>query len=118
MACRKKKNIEGETKQRADYANFLTAIGGAALPRKQEAIKLAKLHHDTNRYGEPQGEKPIGIYSSDAPLKVCRSTRYMVIESVKANQEIQTNGYAKAQVILKKSGFGSTWTRVNNCTPG
>jgi len=121
-AANKKVNIEGETEQRADYANFLTAIGGAALPRKQEAIKLAKLHHDTpNRYGEPQGEKPIGIYSSDAPLKVYESTRYTWtrIESVKANQkEIQTNGYAQAQVILKKSGFGSTWTRVNNCTPG
>lgn len=120
-AANKEISNDGE-ERRADYAAFLTAIGGAAMPRKCAAIKLAKVHYDTpNRYGEPQGERPVGIYSADAPTKVYESTRYTwtpVEGATKAGKTIDSSGQAQAQAILKKSGFGSTWTRVNNCTGG
>jgi hypothetical protein len=117
IAANKKVDIEGETERRADYAGFLHAIGGAALPRKHEAIKLAKQHYgEINRYGELQGEKPVGIYSSDAPAVVYTSTRYTWTRL--EGKAIPVNGTAQAQVIFKKTGSGSTWTRVNNCTHG
>lgn len=119
-AAQKTMTSLGETEQRADYASYLKAIGGAAIPRKHARIKLAKLHYDTpNKYGEPQGEKPIGIYSSDAPMKIYESTRYTWtrVDGVgSAAQAIQVDGAAQAQATFKKSGFASTWTRVNNCT--
>jgi hypothetical protein len=120
-AANKELSNEGDEK-RADYSAFLSAIGGAAMPRKCASIKLAKVHYDTpNRYGEPQGEKPVGIYSADEPTKVYESTRYTwtrIEGAEKSKKIIESTGQAQAQAILKKSGFGSTWTRVNNCTGG
>jgi hypothetical protein len=119
-AAQKTLSGEGTVERRADYAGYLKANGGAALPRKHARIKLAKLHYDTpNKYGEPLGEKPIGIYSSDAPMKIYESTRYtwMPVEvSSITPKTIEVGGKAQAQAVLKKSGFVSTWTRVNNCT--
>jgi hypothetical protein len=119
-AAQKTMTSLGETEHRADYASYLKAIGGAAIPRKHARIQLAKLHCDTpNKYGEPLGEKPIGIYSSDAPMKIYESTRYTWtrVDGVSSiAQAIQVDGAAQAKTLLKKSGFASTWTRVNNCT--
>ncbi|MBX9900910.1 MAG: replication endonuclease [Burkholderiaceae bacterium] len=120
-AANKEITSEGGEK-RVNYAAFLSASGGAAMPRKHATIKLAKVHYDTpNRYGEPLGEKPVGIYSADAPKKVYESTRYTwtpVEGAAKNKKTIDSSGQAQAQAILKKSGFDSTWTRVNNCTGG
>ncbi len=126
QAAQKTLTAEGETDQRADYASFLSALGGVAIPRKQARIQLAKVHYDTpGKYGEALGEKPIGIVASDAPFKVYESTRYTWTRiekpaAVGAGQPgvriIATDGTAQAQEVLKKSGFGLPWTRVNNCT--
>ena len=121
-AAQKTITADGETERRADYAGYLKATGGAAIPRKHEQIKLAKLHDDTlGRYGEALGERPIGIYAIDEPLKVYESTRYTWkrIDIPNAvNQTIASDAQSQAQALLKNSGIGSTWTRVNNCTPG
>lgn len=121
-AAQKTLSVDGETERRADYSGYLKATGGAAIPRKHEQIKLAKLHDDTlGRYGEALGERPIGIYTVDEPLKVYESTRYTwkridVVDAV--NQTIASDAQSQAKAVLKNSGIGSTWTRVNNCTHG
>jgi hypothetical protein len=119
-AAQKTMSEDGDGSQRADYAGYLKAIGGAGLPRKSARIQLAKVHYDTpGRYGEAIGEKPIGIYASDAPLKVYASTRYTWTRVDVANSQgspIETGGTAQASVVLKNSGVASPWTRVNNCT--
>lgn len=106
--------------QRADYAGYLKAIGGAAVPRKHALIRLAKVHYDTpGRYGEPMGERPIGIVASDAPFKVYESIRYQwqrVESSASVAKIITADGVAQARVAIQKIGVGSAWTRVNNCT--
>ncbi|MDQ1925094.1 replication endonuclease [Massilia pseudoviolaceinigra] len=125
QAAQKTLTAEGDTDQRADYALFLTALGGVAIPRKQTRIQLAKVHYDTpGKYGEAMGEKPIGIVASDAPFKVYESTRYTwtridtpaCVGGESNARTIATDGTAQAQEVLKKSGFALPWTRVNNCT--
>ncbi len=119
-AAQKNLSGEGEVEQRADYAGYLKAIGGAAMPRKNALIKLAKLHFDTpSKYGEPLGEKPIGIYSSDAPMKIYESIRYVwtrIDNAGSAVRDLLIDGVAQVGAALNNSGFASTWTRVNNCT--
>jgi hypothetical protein len=132
-AVQKTQSAEGGTEQRADYARFINAVGGVAIPRKDARIKLAKLHYDTpGRYGDAIGEKPIGIVDAAAPMKVYESTRYTWTQiDAKATPaskhaaparaaadacEIDTSGSAQAQTMLKKSVFAVPWTRVNNCT--
>lgn len=125
QAAQKTLTAEGDTDQRADYASFLSALGGVAIPRKQARIQLAKVHYDTpGKYGEALGEKPIGIVASDAPFKVYESTRYTwtridtpaAVGGESRACTIATDGTAQAQEVLKKSGFALPWTRVNNCT--
>lgn len=119
-AAQKQAMADGEGFQRADYAQYLKALGGAAIPRKHALIRLAKLHYDTlGRYGEAIGEKPIGIVASDAPFKVYESVRYQwqrIESAVTVGENIATDGATQAQAALQKIGFGSAWTRVNNCT--
>jgi hypothetical protein len=119
-AAQKQALSDGEGFQRADYAKYLKAIGGAAIPRKHALIRLAKVHYDTpGRYGEPMGEKPIGIVASDAPFKIYESIRYQwqrVESHPHGVKPIATDGASQAQAALQKIGFGSAWTRVNNCT--
>lgn len=119
-AAQKQVLSDGEGFQRADYAQYLKAIGGAAIPRKHALIRLAKVHFDTpGRYGEPMGEKPIGIVASDAPFKVYESVRYQwqrVESHPHGVKPIAADGTSQAQAALQKIGFGSAWTRVNNCT--
>ncbi|MES2149297.1 MAG: replication endonuclease [Pseudomonadota bacterium] len=126
QAAQKTLTAEGDTDQRADYATFLTALGGVAIPRKQARIQLAKVHYDTpGKYGEPLGEKAVGIVASEAPFKVYESTRYTWTRvdtsttsggASNAEKVIATDPTAQAQEALKKSGFALPWTRVNNCT--
>lgn len=118
QAAQKTIEENGQASKRADYAGFLKAIGGAAVPRRLALIKIAKVYCDTpGRYGEALGEKSIGIYASDTPSTIYESIRYrwQRIDIVE-NRVIPTDGSAQACTILKKTGTGSTWTRVNNCT--
>jgi hypothetical protein len=141
-AAQKTSNAEGDTEQRADYATYLAALGGAAIPRKDARIQLVKLHDDTpGRYGEALGERPIGIADAANPIKIYESTRYTWTKvdnsasrvpvgkrAVKVDAPVQTEEQAKAAAdagmaafapareVLKKSGFALPWTRVNNCT--
>lgn len=114
QATNKTTTTDGEIDQRASYANFLRAVGGAAVLRTEATIKLAMLYRDApNKYGEPQGEKPIGVYASAEPLKIYESTRYnwVRVESMRSTVRMVA---ARARAL--PAGFGSTWTRVNNCT--
>lgn len=116
-----KQALEAEgTFQRADYAGYLKAIGGAAIPRKHALIRLAKVHHDTpGRYGEAIGEKPCGVYASDSPMRIYESVRYQwqrVETAQGAAENIASDGAAQGRAALQKIGVGSAWTRVNNCT--
>jgi hypothetical protein len=113
-ATNKATAADGEVEQRASYANFLRAVGGAAVQRDQATIKLAMLYRDSpNKYGEPQGEKPMGVYASDEPFKIYESTRFTWarVENVRSTARL-----VAARVGALPAGFGSTWTRVNNCT--
>lgn len=119
-AAQKQAVEDGDGFQRANYAQYLKAIGGAAIPRKHALIRLAKVHYETpGRYGEEIGEKPIGIVASDAPFKVYESVRYQwqrVDSLPNAVKTIAADGATQALAALQKIGVGSAWTRVNNCT--
>ncbi len=131
QAAQKTLTAEGETEQRADYAAYLTAVGGVAQPRKEARLRLAKLHDDSlGKYGEALGERPIGVIASEAPCKVYASTRYTwsrveakdrhahnnIQAQAGADAHIATDGAAQAQVVLAKGRFALPWTRVNNYT--
>ena len=50
-----------------DWGSFVAFMGGATASRKEHTIKVVRAWSDKEgRYGEPAGEKIIGVEHSDA----------------------------------------------------
>jgi hypothetical protein len=100
--------------QRADFAQYLRAQGGAIVPRKCLVLTLAKNQTTViGRYGETVRDVPYGVRSAELAGVVFHSTRYQW-RQVDAARGREATGAGVAVAVA--GAFAVPRTRVNNCT--
>lgn len=104
MAWNAAQKIEGV--QRADFAQYLRAQGGAIVPRKDLVLTLAKNQQTViGRYGEAERVVPYGVQTAELCGVVYQSVRHVW-------RQVEPGTVA----VAVAGAFAVPRTRVNNCT--
>lgn len=128
-AVNKTTQLEGKTEKSVSWKHYTKAQGGVHCGRKY-LVRVCQIDKGgLNKYGEPAGQKPIGIetyametYTSQRDarhgLKVIRQRSvYWFAESTRYQWTIKARRKpANGRVFSGQGASLAPWTRVNNCT--
>lgn len=115
-AQRVESDIEGQDKK-ADYAEFIRALGGPFVKRHLACMRVHKEEcQGQGRYGEPLGMRPAGI-SVRGEWVIDKGG---IVGTIATTIEGIVFSVRRAWTILqsKAADFSASRTRVNNCTRG
>lgn len=118
-ACNKfESEVEGEAVA-ASWDRYVLAQGGVFVGRDYRIRMATEEAAGTGRYGDPLGERPVGVQTlaftlhRDGIIPNARVTSVMLlVKSVRHVWEVIRAGARKIDRAI-----GAAWTRVNNCTP-
>ena len=100
-----------EAADTADWATFVELLGGPQASRKNIEISLAKKHHEQlGRYGEPMGERVIGIQHKNVVFTTRIHTWSILQKTKPPSQPYRPNENAP------RAAGCEPWSSVNNCT--
>ena len=116
-AVNKSQVLDGREDASVDWAKYTRAQGGVFCGRKHRIRVATKEAEGVGRYGEPLGQRPIGVCTSTLEFW---TPAHMAHMGGRAERRIEWIVESTRYVwsITKKRRSATPWTCVNNCTEG
>ena len=111
-----KKIINGNEIDSVSWGGYINAQGGPVIGNKYK-IRVSKQDQDgLGRYGEPLGERPIGVEAYTNEKYTPKHMEWMTIKPLIDRTVTWFCHSNRHKWVIKKSALCAPWTRVNNCT--
>ena len=117
-AVNKMQTLEGRDNASVAWDRYTRAQGGVFCGRKYRIRIATKTAEGVGRYGEPLGERPIGVSTTTLEMWTPQHMAHMGGRAERRVHWIVESTRYTWTISAKKRGSATPWTCVNNCTEG